>query len=489
VFASLAAVILLSACATSPEDDKGGKTSTNPPDKKRIGVIDAPTHGSVIPGDPVDIAVRVVAHYSRPSEQCQVQVLDDPSDLTSWVTIGTATTDTTTSGHGYALALDVRPVSGASDAGRWPTGGVLRLRVIDADGTPFTVSGFEADNLTTLAIVNPQPPPADWTYLKIKPVGSVAETQAYYAATNAPTTLAAFMTTYGFGDSDVIAATYYNAGDLAVGREMHCVATTTTPANGVACYVSNFGAFDGSVSAAFTALENPSATPIATVAMVYTPPITAPNSVTFAVYDPSGALQDSAQLDTFGNNTSIPQICLNCHGGASTYDTTSHSATNARFLPFDPAAFLFAPAPGLGLADQLPQLYQLNQLVLAAAPTTADADEVNGLFPNPTTYQPTFIPTGWSATASDRAIYQQVVAPYCRGCHASHQSNPNAPDPLAFDSAANFRAFTGAIVSVVCGSGPNGMPAAQAPATNFFASGARGLLLTYLGASGACAGQ
>jgi mono/diheme cytochrome c family protein len=454
-------------------------------------VIDAPTHGSVISGDPAGIVVHVVAHHSQPGEPCQVQVLDNPNDLTSWTTIGTGTSDTSTSGLGYGFALDVRPVNGASDARRWPAGGVLRLRVIDADATPFTVSGFETDHLTTLAIVNPQPPPADWAYLENKPVGSVAETQAYYAATNAPATLAAFMTTYGFvagGGSGEIAATYYNAGDLAVGREMHC-RTTTTPANGVACYVGNFGGFDSSVSAAFTALETPAASPIATVAMVFTPPITSPNSVTFAVYNPSGALQDSAQLDTFGDNTSIPQNCLNCHGAASTYDTTSHSATNARFLPFDPAALQFAPTPGLGLADQLPQLYQLNQLVLAAAPTTADADETDGLFPAPTTYQPTFIPTGWSATASDRAMYQQVVAPYCRGCHASHQNSSTAPDPLAFETASDFRASAASIIASVCGTGPNGMPGAQASAATFFASGARGLLLTYFAAPGACAGQ
>ncbi len=380
---------LVTSCVVGEGSPETGSTPTPAPapvDAAPLavgGVVDQPVHGSVIAGDPSTISLHVVAHYSAPGEPCQVQVLADPGDLTSWITIGSGATDTTaTSGGGYGLALDVQPVTGTADAARWPSGGVLRLRVIDSSDHAFLASGFEADAVTTIAVVNPQPAPTDWLYLQQKGSGSIAETQAYYAATAAPTTLSAFMSQYGFAadGANETAASYYNNGDLAVGRAMHCRATTT-PAGGLACYVSNFGSFDGDPNVAIAALETAAATPIATVAMVYSPPITAPNAVSFVVYNPAGALQDSAQLDTHGDNTAIPQNCINCHGGASSYDATTHAATGARFLPFDPAAFEFGSAAGFTLLDQQDQIRALDQLVLDAAPTEAIEDVIGGIFP------------------------------------------------------------------------------------------------------------
>jgi mono/diheme cytochrome c family protein len=485
----LALVGIVAGCAGEAPPASPVAASPDAPLPPATGLIDSPAHGSVIAGDPETIVLHVVAHHGRSNEPCSVQVLAQPDDLASWTTIATATTDQTSSGVGYGLAVDVRPVTGTSDAARWPIGGVLRLRVIDSEGTPFLASGFEEDRVAMVAVVNPQSLPTQWKYLAQKPTGSVVETQAYYAATAAPATLAAFMTKYGFapsGGAGEIAATYYNGGDLAIGREMHCIATAQ-PANGAACYVSNFGAFDGDASAAITALETGTATPIATVAMVYSPPITAANAVTFAVYSASGALQPSAQLDAYGDNTSVPQNCLNCHGSAATYDAATHAASGARFLPFDPAAFQFSTHAGMRLQDELAPIYQLDQLVLGAAPTSGIQHVIDGLFPNAGTYAPTFVPAGWSASTSDRAVYQGVVGPYCRTCHASHEAAPTGIDPLAFESAQDFRANAAAIIQSVCGNGPLGMPAAQATTSKFFASGARALLLTYLDAPGACA--
>src|SRR6185503_5637266 len=134
---------------------------------------------------------------------------------------------------------------------RWRQGGVLRLRVVDSDGDPlpYAQSGGE-DSVIVLA--SPSPPPALWTYLTWTPVGSVDDTEAYYSATGAPATLDDFLTAYGFGGSDEIDAQYYNAGDLGIGREMHCRATAS--AGGVACYVRNFGQFGGDADDALAQL-------------------------------------------------------------------------------------------------------------------------------------------------------------------------------------------------------------------------------------------
>ena len=262
---------------------------------------------------------------------------------------------------------------------------------------------------------------------------------------------------------------------------MHC-RTTTAP--GFACYVSNFGAFDASPEAALTALQSQTSAPFATVAMAFTPPVTSPNAVTFFVYNATGALQTSAKLDTVGDDTAVPHVCINCHGSGASYDTTRHAAIGARVLAFDPASFAYGTAPGLTLADEQPTFAALNQIVRAATPDDATARLVDGLFPSGS-YDPSYVPAGWSATDSNRADYTNVVAPYCRNCHVTH--GPGTTDPLTFETASDFKASKDAILRRVCGAGPLGMPPAMATTDRLFASGASVLLLTYLNAPGACA--
>src|SRR5207253_10498813 len=116
-----------------------------------------------------------------------------------------------------------------------------------------------------------------------------SETAAYYTAIDAPATLAAFRTRYGFDDpANVTSAFYYNAGDLGIGRAMQC---TGGAGGAVACAVSNFGSFGGSVTDALAGLVVAAAGAVdqgafATVAMTYRPPA----SVDFMVYGANGAL-------------------------------------------------------------------------------------------------------------------------------------------------------------------------------------------------------
>src|SRR5262249_4770931 len=71
------------------------------------------------------------------------------------------------------------------------------------------------------------PPP----YLSRKGEISDFETNDYYSLIDAPPTLSDFQSRFGFGgdsfngfsaSSTEIAATYFNRGDLGIGREMHC---------------------------------------------------------------------------------------------------------------------------------------------------------------------------------------------------------------------------------------------------------------------------
>jgi len=430
----------------------------------------------VFPGAVSTVTIHVAGTYTGDSELA-VQVLADPTDLTSWTTIATAMADAT-----QAFAADVQPVDSSADAARWPQGGVLRLRVVDGAGSGVALP-YDANqpSLTTIAVASPAGAPADWQYLTQKAPGSDAETSAYYTAIDAPTTLAAFQSTYGFGGASEAAAKYYNLGDLGIGRDMHCVATAA--AGGVACYVTNYGTFGGDQGSAIAALEA-ATTPLATVAMVYTPPISAPNAVTFMVYGATGSLATHAQLDTVGNNVSIPQNCINCHGGQSSYAATSHAATGARFLQFDPNAFAFpTDDASLTLDAQQAQLAALDQLAMQAAPTDAEQEVITGSWPS-ATFDASFIPDAWNDSDHDARLYTDVLAPYCRACHVSNDAGN-----LTFQTPADLMANADKTIAAVCGTGPIGMPVAQQTTARFFGSGARALLLEWLGAPGACAGQ
>lgn len=464
---------LLSACIVGGE---AGQPDPDPDPPAARGLVSEPAHGTVLVGDPGEISLRVAGVYDTADTELAVQVLADPDDLASWQTIGTARSSSSAGADRFAFSTDVTP---GTEATRWPAGGVLRLRVVDAGGTGLPYDAATPAD-TVLAVVNPATAPAAWTYLTEQPVGSIAETQEYYAAINAPATLDDFIARFGF-PGDATSAVYYNAGDLGIGREMHCRAVG---GGGLACYVRNFGVFGGSRTEAIAELEA-AGTPLATVAMVYTPPITAPNAVQFMVYGGGGGLITEAQLDSKGNNISIPQNCLNCHGGRSSYNAAANAVLGARFLPFDPAAFGYSARPDLSFAAQEANFRQLNQLVAAAAPAPAVRDVIDGMFPSGAAYNPAWAPTAWRANASDERVYHAAIAPFCRGCHVSFAAND--ADPLALADPASIRSAASTLLPLLCGTTARGMPAAEQTALQYFSSSARAVLLSWMNVPGACA--
>jgi len=466
------------ACAGQPPTVEPSPDASPAP---ATGLVLEPTHGSVVAGDPIEISLHVAGLYSDRTRPVAVQILTNPDDLASWETIATTMAAPPLDNAPSAFAVDVRPVTDETERARWPIGGVLRLRVVDDAGVALPIDPEDPTD-TVIALANPAGLPAGWTYLSEKPVGSVDETVAYYAAIGAPPTLDDFLTTFGF-PGDETTSTYYNRADLGIGREMHCRATDTS--GGAACYVRNFGVFGGSRDDAI-ALTVAGGVPLATVAMVYTPPVDAPNAVTFMVYGPDGTLVNEAQLDTRGDNTSVPQNCLNCHGGRSRYDATTHAVTNARFLPFDPSAFEYSDRADLTFATQEESVRRLDRLVAAAGATAGVRDQIEGMFPvTNTPYDAAFVPAEWNLSSRDARVYREVVAPYCRSCHASFENMPD--DPGAFATAATVKQRAAGVVQRVCGAGPTGMPTAEATSVDFFSSGARALLLAWLEVPGACA--
>jgi hypothetical protein len=293
-------------------------------------------------------------------------------------------------------------------------------------------------------------------------------------------------------------ATYGNALDLQLGRDMYCWQTSqTTFGPVVACYVSNYGpapwdqtttlentewpnlesAIDCAIAKGFQApctLTPDGATPqqpFATVAMAYTANGIGPNNdkVSFYVFDQNGILTVDAALDGEGPKT-VPRMCMACHGG--TYSTTSHSVSaalggghTASFLPFDVQSFAYSQdVPGYDLDSQQEALRQLNNLVASTNPAPAIANLINGLYsgsvatPGTTIPNDTYVPSNsqtgdWSANPT---VYKGVFRDYCRMCHL-------AQDPPAdFSSYSEFQGLAGGVSSLVCGS-VHDMPHAEVP--------------------------
>lgn len=501
-------VVVLASCVVGDEGTPGAPPATEPPVEEpppgMFGVVTEPRHGQVVAGSTATAAIRVAGVHEQADYQVAVQVLDDPRVATSWTTIGSALTTRTPNADGlYAWSVTVGPT-----LARWPEGGVLRMRVVGESSEQLALLYHDSDDcIATMAplrnaylqcsarvkngmvLVSSSLTPADVVvrspFLDRRGTSSITETQEYYAATNAPTTLAEFRTRFGF-DAPHSTSTFYNAGDLGIGREMHCRAQT---GGGVACYVSNYGEFGGDPGSALAStiagVEAGGTTgSFATVAMVYTPPITAPNAVSFVVYDGAGAIATQAQLDTFGDNMSIPNNCINCHGGAR-YDAAQNAVIGARFLPFDPSGFEFAPArAGYRDVDQFPRIHELNQLIAQTEPTPAIREMIEGFGTAPSRPALDFVPAGWSATTASRKVYTETVAVACRSCHTS------LTGALDFRTAESFESFRTQIADSLCG--PSGlaashdMPSAEVPLRRLWTTPARAYLVDFLDITGAC---
>jgi hypothetical protein len=295
-------------------------------------------------------------------------------------------------------------------------------------------------------------------------------------------------------------AKYYNRGDLGIGREMHCVFGPES-----ACYVTNyaprdandrviFGDREGSLAALTLGKEKAKKQAFATVAMVERGGMArhAPNKVFFVVYDQDGKLKtDDAQLDSQGYNTFIPGNCMVCHGGSGSYNTTTHAATDAYFLPFDVAAFDFASSdPGHPLSRQAQHdtFRAMNREIYFTTDTglLPNADIIKHWYQNDFNagqFDSDAIPpfSSWNFGASRQRLYRRVFATGCRTCHISHTFD----GAFSFFYYPDFEANKGLINSVVCGS--HRMPNAEQTLREFWRGDGRAHLLGHLpGLTGAC---
>jgi hypothetical protein len=334
--------------------------------------------------------------------------------------------------------------------------------------------------------------------------------QHYYQTIQPPTTLTNFRTKYGFNASGAgpyvngeVESTYYNQGDLGIGRNMHC-RRFGSKKKGLACYVKNYAkTFNGEVSGVFfgedeefvldQTIAQATNNHFATVAMVQ---LDGSTSTDFIVYDENGNLQPFAKLDGLGHNAAVPTNCQSCHGGNYSGTTTAGGiATGARFLPFDSddrvlkfsttnSAYTKA-AQATNIRDLNMMIYNSPQTILAVKKqiTLMYGGNDNATAPGPA-YTDGHVLSTWQNNAQSEKLYREVVHPYCIGCHLSYP-NPTSTANNPFASYNDFVNASGSVLYDICIA--HSMPNAQQTATLFWKSPARAYLLNHLGApAGAC---
>jgi hypothetical protein len=538
------------------------------------GCMNGPLNGTVFDGDGGTTHTQMVnfyGFYTLPNHLIRVQVLRrgdlDPKLDSSWDDLQTVVTGTTPHTYNdtqpmYLWQANVAP--GAFGNVRWVAGALSRVRAqaisINTNNGTINIdsylTAFDDDfndclnenpgqswetirnncqtlygNRDTAALVSSYVKPSS-NYTQSSSPQSIYLSEptflqpngfSYYqkAGLTKYPDLKSFKTDFGFGpDGDhpaasEVAVVYYNAGDLGLGREMHCISFPgfALHRQSSACYVTNWADRDGAGNTIFAGGEshvqsalnqavagfhNPNgATPIATVAMVDWVAADDPSTdvIDFLVYDKNGALTDKAILDASAHpNTGVPNNCMTCHGGNGGFNGTH--PTGAHFLPFDLDSFRYSGQTGFAEADQLDKLRKLNAIVAGTPLTPVAADLLNGWYPPsgpataPAEFVGDYVPANWS-TVSGKKIYNEVIKKYCRTCHAA-QSWPQTQ--FGFDWSREDQWDTNAdqIGRKVCGTGTGSpsdpsnheaksMPQSLVTQDNFWSSPARAHVVGSLG--------
>jgi hypothetical protein len=388
-----------------------------------------------------------------------------------------------------------------------PNGDFPEVGAVDASGAPrcnvITLTARFPGHLTYLQGLFGPPPAGERDDYVVGVDG--------WAAGGARNDFTAFKNLNGFPAGEA-SAVYYNKADLRLGRDMHCRQTSD---NRVACYVSNYSdilAAPAGAASSLHAAAKAHATLgtdflFATVAMEWDPNKTDDTKVQFYVYNAAGVRQTQAVLDTEGPKD-VPRICIACHGGR--YDPATKLVRAARFLPFDVASFataddlfsadaLATPLLGVNLApftrqNQLAQFRALNALVRlteTASGSTAVTELIDGWYQGcggvgsagcnacvggagcPRSFNSSFRPALFDVNDDVRALYDNVVRPYCRGCHI------NLPGREWNDPAQMTSMFRrDRIDSFVCRDNPRKMAHAEVPFKAFWQSPVAPLQLT-----------
>jgi hypothetical protein len=390
-------------------------------------------------------------------------------------------------GQVFQFALDAENPHGIY---RLPANETVRLEPLDGGGNVISVATQEVSSGPPLVLDDPGEtlwPPypyepcepvtlgivvpgagADFLTFEDKFAGSDAATLQYYAAVDPDTlrgTLGEWWGVNGFNAGDGSGGTrtaYFNNNDLALGRDMNCLAN----GGDLACYVSNYADADEAYGPGGVPDKSLSPT---TVTMEYRAVEgEADRIVKFFVYDGGEAaspIKLSANLDGFGEKY-VPQLCAICHGG--TYDpvdpltpTLAEVDMGSSFREFDlgePAGpdtvevFLF---PALASRAAQEASFKLQNLMVRDADAARQPikDLISrwyddGVPDNSPVRLADVAPNDWNA-APQSDLYLDVVAVSCRTCHIAQEQDDESSE-IDWDEYAPWVDRRVAIQAYVC---------------------------------------
>ena len=258
---------------------------------------------------------------------------------------------------------------------------------------------------------------------------------AYYQKTdpnNLRTTYPDWLAVNGFSAQgqipgpNEVEATYFNNGDLRLGREMHCIEHDT---GNIACATINYGS-PGSIDLAESSLQEAvdKLNPLAAVTMEFNPS-DPENTVNFAAYNLQSDEQERIEYLQLDNEhaKSVPGVCLDCHAGE--FNPETNSVTGATFLPFDIETFKFQEKGEFSEAALSENLRELNAMVKRVnenVGNTTIPSLIDGWYGDPdqvgAIFDKSFIPESFSANRDDRIFYKEVLQKFCLNCHTAIQT-------------------------------------------------------------------
>jgi hypothetical protein len=353
---------------------------------------------------------------------------------------------------------------------------------------------------------------------------TTAYATAYYQAVdpgNLKTTLDDWKTQNGFGSGTgtEVMVIFRDVNDLGYGRRM----TARQNVDGsIAFFVENYNvtAVPGQTYSSLNleaAINRDSRWHVGTNAIEFSGPNPLDPTTWFAKFynfsSATGQRQLTADLDGRGQKA-MPGICVSCHGGRGDPLNADGSFPNggntrARLQPLNVETFDFSTQAGYTRADQEASLKTINQFVLcsypldaatanpedACRPIVSGAEWANywqataaemlkywyggaGMANTAFSNTPPYRPAGW---AGQTALYDDVVAPYCRVCHILRGAGFNQSD-IDFMSYAKFQGYADRIKVHVLDRG--NMPLAYLINGHFWDFAAPETLATFLEGEG-----
>lgn len=370
-------------------------------------------------------------------------------------------------------------------------------------------------------------------------IDQAAYAQAYYAAvdpTNSRSTLAGFRTTNGFGTScnpngvTEFEVRFRDVHDLGYGRHICIRGSLAAPGN-IAVWVENFQvtAIPGRHYERLNleaVVNDDRRWHIGTNAIEYSSgPGGGARFLKFYTFNPDGTRRAAVDLDGRGAKA-LPVPCISCHGGRAnpllevntlvaggggvtsrfpTYPDSPRGDTLARMQPVNVDTLDFWDSAPYRRVDQEVSLKAINRLVLCTYPNdgslpgTVDACRTaaaNSEWPGTNAAlikawyggnnmpslaaSDTYVPAGWTdlgaGVSGAQNLYQSVVAPNCRVCHAL-RGNLNQSD-IDFTSYAKFIGYADRIKHHVFDKG--NMPLALLKFEQFWASSGPATLAPFI---------